>query len=317
MDSGILEGALNTLAGRFAALNWHYPRVRISDRNEPLLYWPGDPAEDIMICVLRGLNFTEVLHRHGFFFINYAYRGDYEALSGTADNLVTIRENECYIGQPYRGYALRTRSDSQSVVLGVLIQREMFFKEFLSTIAADNVLLHFFTDPERHKTAEGYMRLSFTDSHYVRELLEIMAVEYARGGESAQLSLKPLVSALLLQIARRHREQNAPGVEMGVAERLLAYIAIHPESASLKELGRVFALHPAYISTLLHRKTGQTFSALLTAQRLTRAKLLLKNSDMTAETIALMLGYAGKAAFYRAFRSHYGLTPGQWRSSNS
>ena len=39
------------------------------------------------------------------------------------DNVVTIHEGECYVGQPFCGYGLRQEKSSPSTVLGVLIQK--------------------------------------------------------------------------------------------------------------------------------------------------------------------------------------------------
>jgi len=58
-----------------------------------------------------------------FFFINYAYKNNYQALAAKYNNLITINEDECYIGQPYSGYALRKEKDTNDVIIiGLLIK---------------------------------------------------------------------------------------------------------------------------------------------------------------------------------------------------
>ncbi|UVE16052.1 AraC family transcriptional regulator ligand-binding domain-containing protein [Pseudomonas sp. LS44] len=49
------------------------------------------------------------------------------------------------------------------------------------------------------------------------------------------------------------------------------------------------------------------------AERLTMAKQLLKCSDRSIESIALTSGYRQAGNFIRAFRTHYGITPKQFR----
>ena len=70
-------------------------------------------SEDVIICVFKGEEIREPFHRQDFFFINYAYMNSYQALSAKYNNLITINENECYIGQPFSGYALRKEKDSE------------------------------------------------------------------------------------------------------------------------------------------------------------------------------------------------------------
>lgn len=79
-----------------------------------------DLLQDILLGILR--------------FLNYAYENVYQALSSRHDNLITIREDECYISQPYGGYALRCDTDTPSVIIGVLVRRDTFFREYLSLL---------------------------------------------------------------------------------------------------------------------------------------------------------------------------------------
>ena len=54
--------------------------------------WPGEPDESIMICVHKGPDIHEMFHRQDFFFLNFAYQGDYGALSYKYDNHITIHD---------------------------------------------------------------------------------------------------------------------------------------------------------------------------------------------------------------------------------
>ena len=79
--------------------------------------WQGDPNEDIMIVVFKGNQISEPFHRQDFFFIDYAYQNDYNALSAKFDNLITVHEGDCYIGQPFNGYALRGDNPYNEIVM--------------------------------------------------------------------------------------------------------------------------------------------------------------------------------------------------------
>ena len=57
------------------------------------------------------------------------------------DNYITIHENECYIGQPYSGYALSAHSEKETMIIGILIQKEAFFKIFLPVLSADTQII--------------------------------------------------------------------------------------------------------------------------------------------------------------------------------
>nr|WP_240946485.1 AraC family transcriptional regulator [Pseudomaricurvus alkylphenolicus] len=64
----------------------------------------------------------------------------------------------------------------------------------------------------------------------------------------------------------------------------------------------------------LQQAYGQSFFQMLTELRMERAKLLLENSkELTITEISGRIGYANPAAFTRAFRGHFSITPSEFR----
>lgn len=303
-----LEDSLIKLGEQFDKRDWKYLDVSPGSLREKTYAWPGAPDEDIMICVHKGPRAHVDFHRQDFFFFDFAYRGDYGALSGRSDNLITVHENECYIAQPNAGYALRA-DDEEIVIIGVLIRKERFFRTFLPVLSSDMKLFRFFLAPETDEYAGDFIHLRFGDTRRVRALLEMMAEEYASPNDDTQEVLKPLALALLMLVAREYRRSSrAPGGERP-ADKIIRYIGERPETATLKSAAAHFSYNPNYISGLLRRETGRTFSEILLEQRMTRAKNLLDGTDLTVEEVARMLGYGSSSNFYKAFREYFGSPP--------
>ena len=145
-----------------------------------------------MVCVFQGKEIHERFHRQDFFFINYAYSGDYGAQSYRFDHPVTIRENECYIGQPFSGYALYGAGNKDIVIIGVLIRKEVFYRSFLQTVSADRRLLHFFLDPKINSFSDEFIHLENLQDGSIRTQIELMAAEYANKNAGTQAILKPM-----------------------------------------------------------------------------------------------------------------------------
>ena len=304
-----LDLALDKLGVEFSSLDLTFHRMEGAAVDDVTSYWPGGEDEDILICVFKGTEIEEPFHRQDFFFINYAYRNSYQALSAKYNNLIEIRENECYIGQPYSGYALRCSGEAETVIFGVLIRKDVFFREYLPTIYTDGDLFRFFIEPQTNKFSDEFIHLPFTQDHALRSLLELMVIEYADRQEDTQAVLKALLQALFLQIARRYRLENTKTEPMTLAERIVQYIADHSDMVTLGSLAKQFSYHPNYISALLPRETGKTFSEIVLEKRMDRAVLLLRNTTLSIEEIAAMLGYSDKSNFYKAFRGYYGTSP--------
>lgn len=309
MRNKVLDAALEKLGEQFAKRNWKYLDVSAGSPLEKSYAWPGSPEENIMICVHKGPDIRESFHRQDFFFFNFAYLGNYGALSYKYDNHITVQENECYIGQPYTGYALSAHSNSEIIIIGILIQKEMFFKIFLPVLAADTRLFHFFLSPQTNEYSEEFIHLRFRDSRYIRTLLEMMVIEYASPREDTQTILQPMVLTLLMMAAREYKQSLPVPKNEKLSNKIVRYMSEHSDVVTLKDIAKHFSYHPNYISALLHREIGKSFSEILLEQRMERAVFLLKGTNLSVEEIATMLGYSNSSNFYKAFREYYHQSP--------
>lgn len=307
--ASILQLAINKLGIEFDSLDLSFHQIPGRPEGDVTSYFPGLDQEDVLVCVFKGKNIHEPFHRQDFFFVNYAYRQNYDALSARFDNQITILENECYISQPYGGYALRGQSDTDIVIIGVLIRKEAFFREYLHVLSSDAALFRFFLEPQKDRFSDEFIHLSFDAHHPVRRLLELMVIEYANRTEDTQAILKPMLLTLLLHITRRYRMENAVVAEKTLPEKIIQYITDHMEKVSLADIGKAFSYHPTYTSSLLHKEVGKTFSQILLEKRMERAVILLRNTTLSIEEIAALIGYSDHSNFYKAFKDFYGMTP--------
>ena len=194
-------------------------------------------------------------------------------------------------------------------MIGVHIKKEAFFREYLPALSMDTDMFRFFLDPQTDKFSDEFIHLSFEKTSPVRTLLELMVMEYADRKEDTQLILKPMVLALFMHIARRHRLEKPNTASDSLSEQIIQYINSHPESTTLKDVAAHFSYHPNYISSLLHKETGKTFSEIVLEKRMDRAVILLRGTTLSVEEISAMLGYSNTSNFYKAFREYFGKSP--------
>lgn len=308
----IVQDALLKLGAEFSSLDLTFHQISNSFPGDVTSYWPGEENEDVLVCVFKGKQIHEPFHRQDFFFINYAYKNSYQALSEKYDNLITIGEDDCYIGQPYSGYALRAHGEAEAVIIGVLIRKNSFFREYLPTVYTDSRLFKFFLEPEAKKFSDEFIHLDFSDDFTVREILEMMVFEYANKKDDTQPLLKSQLQTLLLEIARKYKSEKKRSPGATLAEQILFYVEDHSDVVTLQSAASHFGYHPAYISSLLHKKTGRKFSEILLEKRMERAVLLMKNTSLSLEDISQILGYSNHSNFFKAFKEYFGVTPREY-----
>ena len=312
MQNELLNAAIEKLAVWFRNLEWQYLDAPVGRNREKTQLWPGEPNEEIMICLHKGTDIHERFHRQDYYFINFAYKGDYGAISYQFDNRVTIREGECYISQPFAGYALDGHNDDAIIIIGVLIRKEAFYKSFWHILSADTHLFHFFLEPQVNEYADEFIHLRFDDDFSVRRLLELMVIEYANKQETTQDILKPMTLTLLMQIARQFKLSTPIAKNETMADRIVRYMGEHIDTVTLKDIAAHFSYHPNYLSALIHKEMGKTFSEVQAEQRMSRAASLLKGTDLSVEEIAWMVGYNNSSNFFKAFKEYYGCSPREY-----
>ncbi|MCZ4065133.1 helix-turn-helix transcriptional regulator [Oxalobacter sp. JAC-2022] len=312
--NGRLQSAIVTLQERFASLNWSFHDFPAGQRHEKICRWPGVEDEKILLCVHRSDGVQEPFHYHDFFYFNYTYRGEYDSLSDRYDRRIPIRERELYAGQPFAGHALCVHDNAETIIIGVLIRREMFLRAFLPMLPAGSRLFRFFLDPATDSFSEEFIHFRIEDDSDIHSLLEMMVVEYAFRKEDTQDILKPLALAFLAQVARHYARFGAHLVHKKLSDRIMHYMGGHTDTVTLRDIAVRFSCHPNYVSTLLRRDTGMTFSEILRKLRMERAVILLRESGLPVEEIAMMLGY-GSSHFYRVFREYYRMSPRRYLAS--
>jgi AraC family transcriptional activator of mtrCDE len=139
------------------------------------------------------------------------------------------------------------------------------------------------------------------------------------GGRAMLNALSTAMFALALRLAG-----EADSAPMG----LLALVG-HPRLApalavlfnepaqpwSLPELARISNMSRATLVRQFQKTLGRSATDLLTDIRMTLAANELKKSSMSTSAVADAVGYQSEAAFQRAFKSHMGMTPAQWRKT--
>jgi AraC-like DNA-binding protein len=301
-----VKEAMAKLGADFPQMHWDFRNVDVNGERQVISQWLGDPEEDIQVCVCSDKSTREVYHRQDFFFLNFAYEGDYNAVSYNEGHNIVVHEGECYIGQPFSGYAIRGSEKHDIKIVGVHIRKNIFFRDFLPVLSSDGRLFRFFLEPEKNMLSDKVIIIDFGTARLFRATLEMMCLEYADKRDDTQAVLRPMALALLMQIARQYKREFSEPEKESLPDRIIQYMSEHTDTVRLKDIAEHFGYHPNYVSSLFHKEYGKTFSEVLAEQRMERASLLLKNTELTVEEIASMLGYTEPADFYKAFSKFYG-----------
>ena len=250
---------------------------------------------------------SSAYHTHDFYEINYI-------LSGTLSNEVAgtslrMKEGDAILMHPGVFHAVRPEADA--VILNILIRPRWLESALLS--AEGEALSHF----AARMSGEEYVEyVAFLGAEGARETLSALL---CRAEAADGLAAEGALLLLLSDLEGRAREVILPAERNRGLSRfasILAYLYSHAEELTVAALSERFGYSPSHLSRLFRRYTGKPPAVLLGEARLTRAALLLQESDASVASIAAAAGFPSPPYFHRLFLRTFGETPASYRRSH-
>jgi len=99
--------------------------------------------------------------------------------------------------------------------------------------------------------------------------------------------------------------------------QVLTYIDENYKDGELTELSALLSYNIYWLSRAIKRLTGRTYKELLQVKRLNQASVLLLNTRLSVTDISIAVGYDNTSYFHRIFRNYYGMSPKEYRASDT
>lgn len=151
-----------------------------------------------------------------------------------------------------------------------------------------------------------------------REQIEAMVLSMLEEYEKKQTSWETVLGNLLTNLIIRMLRKNERGMErgelLGIWQSLSEYIDQNLDTRlTLGALAEKCFYNPSYFSRVFKEKFGVSLTEYITKRRLSYAKELLAQSELSMEEIADRAGFADKNSLYHAFSRYLGTKPGEYR----
>lgn len=128
--------------------------------------------------------------------------------------------------------------------------------------------------------------------------------------------IKASIAALTSAANKLAAEQH---ITAGREERIVEIINCIREdykNVTLESLSDRFHLSKPYLSKYIKEKAGMTFQDVVKKERMKKARILLRETNQTVESIAAEVGYENVEHFNRLFKKSYDITPVQYRKQD-
>lgn len=124
-----------------------------------------------------------------------------------------------------------------------------------------------------------------------------------------------IATDLMVQIARFWRTDTPLENPPALLEKIVHHVETHlGERITLADVASQFWVSQSTISQLFRNRLGISFYRYVTQRRLNESLLMIQ-SGLPMEQISISVGFQDYSSFYRAFKSEFGLSPGQYRKN--
>ncbi len=164
----------------------------------------------------------------------------------------------------------------------------------------------------------AYFTLQDPDEVY--HALKGLVVELDRQGRDDGVLVRMLLAQVLIRIGRLRAEAEALATQPAevYVRQCIAYLhQNYDRDIQAKDVAAGVNLHPGYLQRIFKASTGKTIVETLTELRVSKAKMLLRNTDIPVADICEYVGIGSRQYFHAVFKRHAGLTPVDYRRAAS
>lgn len=226
-----------------------------------------------------------------------------ECIVYCADTPVKVKRGEVYLAFPFDVLDIKSNhSDFEYKYIGFSINSQKFGNAF-NRIWSDNIA-------------------SVNRAFHNEEVPEIVDSIFTETDNKPSAFSKELVSLLcsqmLVHIVRCFDGMSDAATEensgnAGLCGIVMNYIDAHLyDMKSLADMASKLGYNYSYLSTTFHKTTHTTLNSYYKTKRMDAARILLAESKMTISKIAELMNYSSVYAFSKAFKEHFGVSPGHY-----
>jgi AraC family L-rhamnose operon regulatory protein RhaS len=253
-------------------------------------------------------------HRHNYIEIIYMIQG--ETFHTLNRNEVNLRQGEILILNQKVLHSVKRAGEKDLAINIVVLPR--FFEYTLELFGGNNVIGKFLVQTFKPDIeAPSYLHFQVGEVQQIQNLMENIIIHLINK-DTMHIKLIKIMMALLMMELMDNTDNLVSSTldrkSLIVAE-VLHEVEENYKNPNLSSIAIRNHVSLAYVSSLMKKETGKTFSEHLEARRMKLACFYLRETNMSIEDIIYLTGYTNNSYFYKVFKEHYSVTPRQYRNN--
>ncbi len=258
-------------------------------------------------------------HFHNYFEMIYVYKGTcHTKVDGTT---LTLNEGDVCFLNLQALHSMESTNPKTDMFFNLLISQSTFDNTYFKLISGNELVSDFFLDSiqARRKQDNYILFTKDSTSSPFENLIQHIIYEYYECPLYKEKMLEALLTAFLIELAGNYKQRiNIEGSkEFGTRDisEIIQYIIDNCQNVNISELAEHFHYQAPYLSTLIKKYSGSSFSDILHEIRLKKASLMLLETDLTVTEIMETIGCSNRTWFTKRFNARYKSSPSEYRKN--
>jgi len=254
-------------------------------------------------------------HSHNYIEIVYMCQGNtYHLING---DYVLLKKGELLFLNLNAVHEIYP-AEENDIAVNFIVLPEFFDIAVKMMDEKDNSLRNYILGCLTNRTDNvAYLHFKVADILPVQNLVENLIWSIMSDTHSSnninQVTMGLLMLHLMNYTDKIRTERN---YEQDLTLKILQFIEENYKDGELNMLAERLNFSEVWLSRMIKKLTGRTFTELIQNKRMNQAAYLLENTKLPVADIGFSVGYENTGYFYRVFERHYGLSPKQYRSEN-
>ena len=317
IDNGIIFQTDQIIQSGYAGETYGRKAVPFCIRENDFINTEEDIAVYIHVPYIN-----DGLHSHDHFEINYVYRGTgYFSFSRNGKDRMAAKEGMlCFLAPNIPHNFLASPC---SIIISIVLRKTTLTSVFSSLLKREDSISNFFRSCLYKDKYPDYFMVETGNSPEMKRYVQKTVFEFYRMDSYRNANTISVLSMLFSHVMRTCHEYAAlynsrdiDGQNEEFAYMLLMqYINQNYSTVTMKTLSEAFHYSESFLSRLIHRQSGKTFSKIVQDCRMMHGKELLESTNIPISQICRIIGYSSPEHFSRIFKKEYQVSPSDYRKS--
>lgn len=283
--------------------------------NENTVYNVFSAPDDYVKLVRHARYSFPLLHNHEYVELVYVYRG--ECTHFIEDQQFLMKNGDLCILAPNTMHAISAVRDD-AIILNLMVSQKLFDESFMNLMHRVPSLAQFFESILYNRASTPYILYPTGEDRWMHEMILYALTERKETDYLYKEGISLFVRQLFVHILQdyelsaivadpeRHTQDDK-------IVSLLGYITVNASHVTLDMTADFFGYNKAYLSQMLRKYTGKTFTTFLNETRMKKAATLLAETSLSITEISLEVGCYDASHFNRKFTKIYQMSPKDYR----